>query len=284
MLSVMIQGASGRQLIVDDQKTLRFSHTQGSGARWNFLDSGEDKGLLDNGENRGHIYVQSASDSTSNYLYDSTDGVVLQMGPASWKLEPTDDGHMKIKNAVINANAAHNYLRESGDSLGISTDGTEDDCKFKVTVIATGWGRSPSEAPVPVAVKVFLQGVSGKNLKEEAGAISMGDGWTDEFLWTVLDSGDSRSLMLGSTHGYLKDNGGTLESSVWNMGAAADHDKEWWLTQEEGGTMSLEGNRGHYLVDKEGEAAMSVSNALYDIGHTRRFNLILKSVAFQLAA
>merc|ERR1719197_1092731 len=102
----MIQGSSGKQLIVDDQTAqLRFANTKGAGARWNFLDSGEDKGLLDNGENRGHIYVQSASSTTSKYLYDTGSELVLQMGPASWVIEPTDDGNVKIKNAVINAQA-----------------------------------------------------------------------------------------------------------------------------------------------------------------------------------
>jgi len=278
MLTVFIKGASGQNLVRSSSGAPTFSQTTGDIARWN---------LLDSGDGEGGIYIQSASRKKNSFLYlrEKGQGCTTSMSPDLWKLEYAKNGQIKFRNIV-----SKNYLMDKAGSLGRSRNGIcgSGNCKFKVSLISVAWDRQPSAPASPTIAKVFLVGVSGKNLKAtKEGKVFMRSGFSPRETWSILDSGDanSRSLLRApqtDQGDYLRDNNGKVEMSVFNPNPnAKDSNKEWWLSSEQGGKISFESNSGKFLVDEKGVPGISTAESP-EVGNAKRFTVLLKEVKFRL--
>lgn len=141
------------------------------------------------------------------------------------------------------------------------------------------------------SVHVHITGSDGQNLMAGGGTIQTSNGWGDQETFKIIDAGDHRSYLRNANSGFLRDNGGKLDTSVW------EHDEanlKWWPAQESGGRLSFESNRGKYLVEykswhknpagifvKNSTAGISSAVAEYNIGNSKKFTVTMQDIKFQ---
>jgi len=277
MLSVVFTATEATQnkLVVTTAGAPSFSDatasetTSDSTSRWNVLDSRE---------HPGSVYIQSASRTNNEYLHDSGSGVTISSVPHSWDLEATGSGLLKLKSAVTGK-----YIVDNEGELLSSARGSGKGRDFKVELLSVAWGRSPSDHPSKAVMKVYLTGVSGKNLMSDTGTLGgMNSAFDANELWSVSDAGDSRSLLKGQGGRFLHDDSGTLKVSMMNENAP-EPNMEWFLAQVGpfDQAIYLESNDGKYLVDDSGEAKISTAGVTFaNTGAGKRFQVTLQEVNF----
>jgi hypothetical protein len=273
-ITVYLTGPSRKRFIIDPS-----AHNNHLPMMGNSQDDESLFNLLDSGDNDRNIYIQSASQRSSEYIMDYGNHLELSVMQDIWQLRPSTRGGGKV--SFWSGNHNH-YLGDDNGALSLEeTDSPK--CDFTATLKDVAWGRSPNEKPVTTAVKVILTGVGNKNLKAVNGKLEMVDDWSLETQFMLVDSGDSRSLLLAHDGKYVReDPDGSLSLAAYD---ANDKNQNWWIMSEDDGAYSsFEANSGKFMIDNSSAVPfISDSDARYHVGNAKKWKVSVVDIWFQLA-